>query len=83
MERIVDTIDITIAAKRTDIKLSICIPGTTKDASHKTKALTTKVNNPKVKRLIGKVIKIKIGLMNTLITPITTAARSPVVKLAI
>ena len=44
-------------------------PSITDDASKISKALMTKVNKPKVKMLIGRVIKIKIGLTKTLIIP--------------
>ena len=44
-------------------------PSITDDANKISKALITKVNKPRVRMLIGKVIKIKIGLTKTLIIP--------------
>jgi len=55
-------------------------PGTTKVVKYNTTAFITKVNSPKVKRFIGSVIIVNIGLTTVLITPITMAARRAVVK---
>ena len=50
-------------------------PATTADTSQSIKALITKVNNPKVKKLIGAVKNINAGLIKVLITPKTMAAK--------
>ena len=55
-------------------------PLITDEASKIIKALITKVNKPKVKILIGKVIKIKIGLSNMLTMPKNNANQSAVQK---
>ncbi len=55
-------------------------PLITDDANKISKALITKVNNPKVKILIGKVIKIKTGLTKTLIIPKNKASHKAVQK---
>ncbi len=44
-------------------------PSITEAASNINEALMTKVNKPKVRILIGRVIKIKIGLTRTLTMP--------------
>ena len=48
-------------------------PLTIEDASNINKALITKVNSPKVKIFIGRVIIINIGLIIRFIIPITIA----------
>ena len=48
-------------------KLSTSNPGVIKPAKLNKKAFITKVNNPKVKILIGKVTKTKTGFIKTLI----------------
>ena len=63
-------------------KPSTAKPLITEAASNISTALITKVNKPKVKRLIGKVIKIKTGLTKTLMTPKNKASQKAVQKLA-
>ena len=58
-------------------------PFITDDANRISKALMTKVNNPKLKILIGKVIKIKTGLTKTLIIPKNNASHKAAQKPAI
>lgn len=72
--------EITSAARTPDRKLSIIIPGTTNVARYKIAALITKVKSPRVKILIGKVSRIKIGLITIFKSPTTTAASNAVVK---
>lgn len=74
----VDTTEITIAANIPESRLSIVSPCTTKEAMYNTKALITKVNNPRVNRLIGRVISSRIGLITMLTRPMTMAAKSAV-----
>ena len=63
-------------------KLTTAKPGKTAEANNTSKALITKVNKPKVKMLIGKVRRIKIGLITALINPKTTTKINAVQKLA-
>lgn len=56
-------------------------PGTKFAARRITTALITNVNNPKVKIVIGSVRIRRMGFMNALITPKTTAATRAAVKL--
>lgn len=72
--------EITRAAKTPDQKSSILIPGTINVARYNMAALITKVKSPKVKILIGRVSKIKIGFITILSSPTTMAAKSAVVK---
>lgn len=72
--------EITKEAKIPDKKSVILIPGTTSVAKYNIVAFITKVNNPKVKILIGKVSRIKIGLITIFKSPTTTAAKRAVVK---
>jgi len=58
-------------------------PGTIQAQSIISKALMTRVNNPKVKILIGNVKITRIGLIIALIMPKTTAIKSAVIKLSI
>ena len=53
-------------------------PLTTEAANKISKAFITKVNSPRVKILIGKVIKIKTGLTKTLIMPKNKASHKAV-----
>ncbi len=55
-------------------------PLMTEAANKISKALITKVNSPKVRILIGKVIKIKIGLSDMLTMPKNNASQSAVQK---
>ena len=55
-------------------------PLITDAASKISKALITKVNKPRVRMLIGNVIKIKIGLTKTLIMPKNRASQKAVQK---
>ena len=55
-------------------------PLITDDANKIIKALMTKVNKPKVRMLIGKVIKIKTGLTRTLMIPKNKASHKAVQK---
>ncbi len=57
--------------------------GTIKAANIIIKVFITKVNNPNVNILIGKVKKIKIGLITALTIPKTTATKTAVKKLSI
>ena len=79
----VEVTEITSAASIPSKADSILIPETTKVASHKTTAFITIVNNPKVKIVIGRVSKIKIGFITIFKRPITIAASKAVVKLSI
>lgn len=81
-DRTVETIEITTAARIADRAESTIMPVTTWEASHNTIAFITKVKSPKVRRLIGKVMNTKNGLIKILISPITTAAKRAVVKSA-
>ena len=56
-------------------------PGTKFAVKIITKAFITKVNNPKVRILIGRVNIKRIGFTKALITPNTTAATKAAVKL--
>lgn len=58
-------------------------PLMTEAANNINKALMTKVNKPKVNILIGKVIKIKTGLIKTLIMPKNNASHKAAQKPAI
>jgi hypothetical protein len=72
-----------MAAKMAGRKPSITIPGTTSAAKYKTTALITKINSPKVIKVMGKVRKSRIGLIKVLMTAKTIAAKMAVVKLLI
>ena len=76
----VDTIDSTIAPSMAVSIPSIINPGTTNVVRYNTTAFITNVKSPKVKKFIGSVIIVKIGLKNVLITPKTMAASRAVVK---
>ena len=80
IDRIVETTDRTNAAIMADRKLSIMSPGTTKVASQRTIALTTKVNIPRVKKFKGAVKKSRIGLMKVLISPRIIAVMNATLK---
>lgn len=82
-ERMVEVREIIIEAKMAEKNPSTLIPATNKEAIHKTKALTTKVNNPNVNRFIGKVNKRRTGFKTMFKSPTTTAANKAVVKLSI
>lgn len=75
VERIVEAIDRTIAPSIAGSHPSTIKPGTNKVVMRKTIALTTKINNPSVRIVRGRVKRSKTGLMNVLIIPKTTAAR--------
>ncbi len=70
----------TMAAKIAGSKPLTVSPGTMAAAIQRTMALTTNVNNPKVRMLIGAVKIRRIGLIKVLITPNTIAARTAVGK---
>ena len=76
----VEVTDITRAASTPERKSAIIIPGTTSVAKYSMAALITRVNKPKVKMLIGKVSKIKTGLITIFKSPTTIAASKAVVK---
>jgi len=63
-KRNIFTNDKTIAAKRAVPNPEILKPVTILVINIRSNALITKVNNPKVKKLIGNVSKINIGLIN-------------------
>ncbi len=50
-------------------------PGTNNVVMRNTMALTTKINNPSVRIVRGRVRRSNTGLMNVFIIPRTTAAR--------
>lgn len=60
---------ITIEASNAATNDSINIPFTRNETRYNKTALITNVNKPKVIRFIGKVINIRIGLMNTFSIP--------------
>ena len=65
-------IDNSSAPKNALKKFSTSNPGAINPANINSKAFITKVKSPNVRIFIGRVIKISIGLMNTLIKAITT-----------
>ncbi len=80
IERIVEAIDRTMAPSIAGIQPSTMKPGTKKVVILRTMALTTKINNPRVMTVRGKVRRSKIGLMKVLIMPRTMAASRAEVK---
>lgn len=64
--------------KSADINPCTWNPGTSDEASIIINALSTKVKSPKVSRLIGSVSSTRIGFINVLMTPKTTATISAV-----
>jgi len=58
-----------IDASNADENDSINIPLTKSDTIYNNNALITNVNSPNVRRLIGNVMNISIGLINTFIIP--------------
>lgn len=70
----IDVIETTSAPKTADPKLSILKPPTRSDVNHKMRALIMKVKRPRVRMLIGRVIKIKKGFMAKLSSPRTIEA---------
>lgn len=80
VERIVEAIERTIAPKIAGIQPSTVNPGTKSVVIRNIIALTTKMNNPNVSMVKGKVSKTRTGLIKVLITPKTIAARSADVK---
>lgn len=81
-DRTVDVTAKTTAPKIAGKNPSNTNPGTTSVVRYSTTAFITKLNSPKVKRFIGKVTMVNIGLTTVLITPITMAASNAVVKLS-
>ncbi len=75
------TIDITSAPSRAGMIPEISKPGTNQAAKPNAAAFTTRAKSPKVTKVIGKEISLRIGLINVLTTPTTKAAISNVVKL--
>lgn len=73
-------IDKTILNMRAHQNPSTLNPGTKLAAIRITAALITNVNNPKVRIVIGRVRIIRMGFMNALIIPKTTAATSAATK---
>lgn len=71
-----------IAAIRAGVKPSIANPGVILETVRIRRALMTKVNNPKVRILIGNVKITKIGLITALAIPKIKATTSEVVKLS-
>lgn len=80
MERTVEATERTIAPRIAGIQPSTMKPGTKKVVILRTMALTTKMNNPKVITVNGKVKRSKIGFMKVLIIPSTIAASNAEVK---
>ena len=71
-----------MAASRAAPKLEISKPLTMELASQKIKALITRVNRPRVRKLIGKVRSSRIGLTSALSSPKTREVMSAAQKLA-
>lgn len=80
MERTVEAMERTMAPRIAGIQPSTMKPGTKKVVILRTMALTTKINNPRVITVSGKVRRSKIGLMKVFIMPRTMAASKAEVK---
>jgi hypothetical protein len=73
----------TSAPKKADRKVSITKPGTNAETSISMAALTTRVNSPSVRRLIGSVRRRTTGLITAFTTPRIQAATMPIPRLSI
>lgn len=80
IESTVETTDSTIAPKIAGSQPSTMKPGTNREVSLKTMALTINMKSPKVIIVKGNVSKSSSGLIKVLMTPRTMAAKSAEVK---